>query len=80
MGKTYDMPAGPEMYPGTRDYWASVTDVPCPACDGGTVRHAEANYVPGWRRCDGCGREFMAGGTDQSPTLEERQDPRRRTR
>src|ERR1700736_1712597 len=31
------------------DYWALVTDVPCPACSDGTIRWHEAGYVPGYR-------------------------------
>lgn len=67
---TYTMPPAPECAPGVRDYWAAVTDVPCPipGCSG-TVRWAEAGNVPGWRRCDGCGGEFLAGGTGDAPTL-----------
>jgi hypothetical protein len=42
----YDMP------PRGHDYWAAVTDVPCPVhgC-GQTVVHYEAGYVPGYRVC-----------------------------
>lgn len=60
----YVLPASGE------DYWASVTDVPCPvaSCDG-LVRWAEAGAVPGWRRCDGCGREYLAVGNLASPAL-----------
>jgi len=54
----YDMPT---VSP--RDYWASVTDVPCPICDSGTIRWWEAGYTPGSRICDGCGRFFQAGGS-----------------
>jgi hypothetical protein len=54
---------------GMLDYWAAVTDVPCPCCDGGTIRWAEAGYVPGYRVCDGCGRHFLAKGTGEKPTL-----------
>ena len=50
------------------DYWAAVTDVPCPCCDG-TIRWAEAGYVPGYRICDFCGRHFVAGGNAEAPTL-----------
>jgi hypothetical protein len=50
-------------------YWASITDRPCPAGCGGTVRWAEAGYVPGYRICDGCGRHYLAGGTADAPTL-----------
>jgi hypothetical protein len=70
----YDMPSKPMTQPGAiergmMDYWAAVTDVPCPCCDGGTIRWAEAGYVPGYRICDGCGRHFLAGGTAEAPTL-----------
>lgn len=51
------------------DYWAAVTDVPCPCCGTGTIRWAEAGYVPGYRICDGCGRHYLAGGTGEAPTL-----------
>ena len=53
-----------------QEYWPAVTDVPCPAegC-GGTIRWAEAGYVPGYRICDKCGRHFLAGGTATAPTL-----------
>ena len=54
----YDMPV---VDP--HDYWASVTDVPCPVCRAGTVRWAEAGFVPGSRFCDKCGRFFQAGGS-----------------
>ena len=50
------------------DYWASVTDVPCPSCEG-TVRWAEAGYVPGYRICDGCGQHWLAAGDIQRPVL-----------
>lgn len=55
---------------GRQDYWRAVTDVPCPAlkCDG-TIRWAEAGYVPGYRICDGCGRHFLARGSAEAPTL-----------
>lgn len=48
------------------DYWANVTDVPCPICESGTIRWAEAGYVPGSRFCDGCGRFFQAHGSIQT--------------
>jgi hypothetical protein len=54
----YDMPM---LDP--HDYWASVTDVPCPACHTGKIRWHEAGYVPGSRICDGCGKFFQARGT-----------------
>lgn len=60
----YDMPAG-DPY----DYWATVTDVPCPCCDTGKIRWAEAGYVAGYRICDGCGRHFLANGDAAKPTL-----------
>jgi len=51
------------------DYWAAVTDVLCPVCEGGDIRWAEAGYVPGYRICAGCTRHFMAMGTINLPTL-----------
>lgn len=71
--RVYDLEPGP-------DYWGSVTDVPCPipGCDG-TIRWAEAGYVPGYRICDGCGRHFLARGHAAAPTLLRvgtRRDPR----
>ena len=54
---------------GVPDYWTTVTDVPCPSACGGTVRWAEAGYVPGYRICDRCGRHYLAGGTGEAPTL-----------
>lgn len=68
---THPVPVGPELYPGMPDYWAAVTDVPCPACRQGTVRWHEAGYVPGWRRCDSCHQEFQAAGTAHAPALKE---------
>jgi hypothetical protein len=59
--RAYDLPA-------KGDFWASVTDVPCPSCPG-TVRWAEAGYVPGYRICDACGRHFLAAGTAAAPLL-----------
>lgn len=59
------MPAG--------DYWATVTDVPCPRCAallGGQVRWAEAGYVPGYRVCDTCGTAWMAAGCADRPRLD----------
>lgn len=50
------------------DYWSSVTDVPCPLCEG-TVRWAEAGFVPGYRICDGCGQHWMAKGNAKRPVL-----------
>ena len=45
-GEVYDMPARPP------DYWAAVTNVPCPmvGCEQ-TVVWYEAGYVPGYRVC-----------------------------
>lgn len=62
----YDMPGDADGI----GYWQQVTDVPCPCnnCDG-TIRWAEAGYVPGYRICDGCGRHFLAKGTATAPTL-----------
>jgi hypothetical protein len=55
---------------GDREYWPSVTDVPCPiaACEG-FIRWAENGYTPGYRICDTCGRHFIAEGDAQSPCL-----------
>jgi hypothetical protein len=63
--RVYDLPSRDP-----RDYWASVTDIPCPAehCTG-TIRWAEAGYVPGYRICDGCGRHFLARGRAGNPML-----------
>jgi len=60
--RVYDLPPAP-------DYWPAVTDVSCPECAYGTIRWAEAGYVPGYRVCDGCGRHYVAGGTRETPTL-----------
>ena len=49
----------------SRDYWANITDVRCPACLEGIIRWHEAGYVPGYRICDGCGRTFFARRTDE---------------
>lgn len=59
----YDVP------PAAAGYWPAVTDVPCPCCEGGTIRWAEAGYVAGYRICDGCGRHYLAKGTAAAPTL-----------
>lgn len=76
--RVYDLPActapvysgqGDTIIGQTPDYWPAVTDVPCPICPDGTIRWAEAGYVPGYRICDGCGRHFLAGGTGEAPTL-----------
>jgi hypothetical protein len=50
-------------------YWPAVTDVPCPICDDGTIRWAEAGYVAGYRICDGCRRHFLASGDAGHPAL-----------
>ncbi len=60
--------------------WESVTDVPCLfKCDG-TIRWAEAGYVPGYRICDGCGRHYelrdgtlVANGRRDKITVADRQ-------
>jgi hypothetical protein len=62
--RVYDLPQI-----SSRDYWLSVTDVPCPCCEEGLIRWAEAGYVPGYRICENCGRHFMAKGTLDAPTL-----------
>jgi hypothetical protein len=74
--RVYPMPpAALKMYPDgaphptAKDYWTAVTDVPCPSACGGTVRWAEAGYVPGYRICDVCGKHFLARGTKEAPTL-----------
>lgn len=63
----------------TTDYWSAVTDVPCP-CGQGRLRWAEAGYVPGWRECDACGRQYQAEGNAEAPRLELRRGPIRRGR
>jgi len=73
----YDMPTRTQPVHGLHgeivghqpDYWQAVTDVPCPVCDGGLLRWAEAGYVPGYRICGGCGRHFLARGTATAPTV-----------
>ena len=65
--RVYDMEPASNEYGG--DYWAAVTDIKCPTCEAGTIRWAEAGYVPGYRICDGCGRHFLAQGTTEKPTL-----------
>jgi hypothetical protein len=40
--------------------WEAVTNIMCPVCLTGVVRWHEAGYVPGYRKCDGCRREFLA--------------------
>jgi len=70
--QVYDMPRKPMTQPGAAgmmDYWGAVTDVPCPCCHGGTIRWAEAGYVPGYRICDTCGRHFLARGNAIAPAL-----------
>lgn len=63
-------PVRPDMnVPEYHDYWQAVTNAPCPCCKTGTIRWAEAGYVPGYRICDGCGRHFMAKGSAEAPTL-----------
>ena len=62
--RAYDMPV--------RDldnYWANVTDVPCPTGCGGTVFWAEAGFVPGYRICNKCLRHWMASGNAKAPIL-----------
>jgi hypothetical protein len=59
------------------DYWAAVTDVPCPVegCPQRVVWY-EAGQVPGYRGCTRSGppdptirHRFLAGGTAAAPTL-----------
>jgi transposase-like protein len=63
--QVYDLPPAANAY----EYWAAVTDVSCPCCPAGTIRWAEAGYVPGYRICDRCGRHYLADGTAAAPTL-----------
>ena len=64
--RVYDMPPSTDRL----DYWRVVTNVPCPAAGcAGLIRWAEANHVPGWRICDGCGRHYLAQGTGDAPSL-----------
>ena len=57
--RVYDMPR-------KENFWASVTNVPCPreGCDGTILWH-EAGFVPGYRKCDTCKRHFLASGNEQ---------------
>ena len=73
--ETYNLGDGPKRHAvyampvvSRDDYWANVTDVPCPVegCTG-TIRWNEAGYVAGSRICDGCGRFFQAGGSIDGP-------------
>jgi len=70
-----------EMEPVPHNYWAAVTDVPCPVkgCEG-TVVWCEAGHIPGWRTCmmpigNGCydmrsvKHFFLADGNVDHPTL-----------
>jgi uncharacterized protein (DUF983 family) len=57
------------LMPPASTYRQAVTNVPCPACEGGTVRWYEAGYVPGYRICDQCGIHFLARGNAQAPEL-----------
>jgi uncharacterized protein YbaR (Trm112 family) len=66
---TYDLPSI-----STKDYWVSVTDVPCPVCKGGVLRWAESGYVPGYRICDRCGRHFRADGSRERPAVIEEEN------
>lgn len=51
------------------NYWASMTDIPCPLRCGGTLRWAEAGYVPGYRICDKCNGHFLASGDNKRPNV-----------
>lgn len=63
--RVYDLPVLDE-----RDYWKSVTDIPCPVTGcAGTLRWAEAGLTRGYRKCDGCGRFFLADGDAAAPTV-----------
>jgi len=62
--RVYDMPiVDPD------NYWANVTDVPCPTGCGGKVFWAEAGFVPGYRICGKCLRHWQAGGNAEAPVL-----------
>jgi hypothetical protein len=61
--RVYPMPVAAD------GYWPAVTDVPCPICETGTVRWAEAGYVPGYRVCDHCHRHYRAQGNSAAPSL-----------
>jgi hypothetical protein len=60
-----------QRYPGGDgvDYWGSVTSVPCPACEQGTLRWAEAAFVQGYRICDTCHRHFVTDSWEKRPVL-----------
>ncbi len=76
--EVYDMPPAGRA----DDYWAAVTDVPCPVegCDH-TVLWYEAGYVPGYRVCmaptgednvfdpETLTHRFLASGDAERPTL-----------
>jgi len=64
--RVYDMPRSTDE---NDPYWPAITDVPCPVCGSGTIRWAEAGYVPGYRICDECERHFLAKGNAAAPTL-----------
>jgi len=91
--KVYEMPcvkvpmrhyAGPDQPDEERptpDFWASVTDVPCPVdgCDQ-MIAWCEAGYTAGYRVCmrridaehfdhDSIRHRFLAGGDAEHPTL-----------
>ncbi len=55
---------------GFPDFWGAVTDCLCPVCRAGWLRWHEAGTVPGYRRCDGCGRDFIACGNAEAPGVE----------
>lgn len=67
--KTQPVYSGDKIVAATPTYWPAITDIPCPTACGGTIRWAEAGYVPGYRVCDTCGRHFLGGGTAKAPTL-----------
>src|SRR5690348_7504114 len=62
--RLFDVPCKSEY-----NFWASVTDVPCPLACGGTIRWHEGGYVPGYRICDHCERHFLAHGDTAHPAL-----------
>ena len=47
----------------------SKPSITCPICNSGTIRWAEAGYVPAYRICDVCHRHFLGGGNAAAPTL-----------
>lgn len=56
----YMVTGGKRAYLVSGTGWQAVTGIPCPVCLDGIVQWHEAGYVPGYRRCDRCGRHFLA--------------------